>query len=118
MDISPSPMAETRRSLLPSVRCSIESLSLCVGGRGHETLILALEQPRQLYAGAITILGADDLDTHGQPRSGLAGRRYRSRKIRHPRVARPEQLVGGGDGSTVDVDGALVTLARVIVRKG
>src|SRR4029453_11211641 len=118
MDISPSPMAETRRSLVPRVRCSIGiSLSLGVGRRGHETLVFALEQPRHLNAGAITVLGADDLDAHGQARSGLPDGRHRAGQIGHARKAPPEELIGGWNAPAVDLDGAFVALAHVIVRE-
>src|SRR5262249_57414194 len=109
---------ETRRSLLPSTRCSMEISPLRVGRRRHEALVLALEQPRHLDAGAIAVLGADDLDAHGQPRLRTPRRRYRARQIRHARIARPEELIGGGHAPAVDLNGALVALAHVVMREG
>src|SRR5262249_40950992 len=93
-------------------------LSLDVGRRRHEALVLALEQPRHLDAGAIAVLGADDLDAHGQTGLGAPRGRYSARQIRHARIARPEELIGGGYAPTVDLDGALVALAHVVMREG
>src|SRR5262245_39785919 len=90
----------------------------CVAGRWHEGLELLLEQAGELDARAVAILWADDLHAHGEPTGREAGRRRGRRQERHPRVAGPEELVGGGDAAAVHDHGSLVPLALLVVREG
>src|SRR5262249_42710302 len=71
-----------------------------------------------LDAGAIAVLRSDDLDADGQTGLGTPRRRHGARQVRHARIARPEQLIGGGHTPTVDLDGALVALTHVVMREG
>src|SRR5215470_14927486 len=82
-----------------------------VAGRRDERLELALEMSGERQARQVAILRPDDLDAHRQPASSEPARRCGRRQVEGAAVAGPEQMVGDGNASTVDDQGALVALA-------
>src|SRR5688500_757450 len=61
------------------------------GGRWHEALELALEQPRECQAREIAVLRSDDLHAHREAGRREACRSGGRRQVGHARVARPER---------------------------
>src|SRR5438477_408276 len=88
------------------------------GGRRHEPLELALQQPRERERRQVAVLRTDDLHADGQPGRREAARRCRRRQIGRARVAGPEQVIGHGHARAVDRHRALVPLGVLVVRKG
>src|SRR5262249_58767878 len=67
--------------------------------------------------GGMALWGPDDLHAEGKAGGGEAARRGGGGQDRRARVAGPEEMVGHRYRHAVDVDGALVTLAMLVMRE-
>src|SRR5262249_13820872 len=94
-----------------------ESAGSGEGGRRRESAELALQEPRELDAGSVAVLRADDLHADRQSGLGEPDRRHGGAQVAHAGMACPEQLVGGGHALAVNRDRALRPLAEVVVRE-
>src|SRR2546425_13026187 len=105
---SPSRAAAAERPAAPrNVRRSMvvtryPSFVLGERGRRHESLELALEQPREGERRQVTVLRTDDLHADRKPGRREPARGSRRRQVRHARVARPEQVIRHRETLAVD----------------